>query len=514
MKEKKQQAVFYWSMGIVLLVVVAGLVFPSQFEAFANGVFKLVVNNTSWLYMLIMTSFIVFCVWIGFFSPYKHLKLGRDEDEPEHSLISWFAMLFSAGMGIGLVFYGVAEPLSHYLSPAGIEPASAEAAKFAITKSFLHWGLHPWSGYAVLALGLGYMKFRHNRPGLVSSIFIPLIGEERVAGPIGKTIDILAVFATAAGMATSLGLGTYQINSGLHYMFNVPETALVQIIIVVIMAVIYTWTAVTGVDKGIKMISNLNMVLVVALLSLAVVFGPTVKILDVFVEGTGSYLQGLVGNSFELGAFSNSDWYGSWTVFYWAWWIAWAPFTGTFIARISRGRTIQQFVAGVLIVPALVSMLWFSIFGAIDLTTALDTLKEAAKSSSTALFVVLNDMGTVGWVMSLIAIALLFTFFITSANSATYVLGMLSDEGSLEPPTWKKMLWGVVQAALALSLMIGSANGLAMIQTMSIAGAFPFIFVMGAAMVAIVKAFKADVKKPLLNPDIPEVEQAEVVDTK
>ena len=491
---KKKQKVFSISLALILLVVLMGLIFPRSFESFGDWLYALVVDNTSWLYMLVMSSFIVFCLWLGFLSPYKHIKLGGDQEKPEHSLLSWFAMLFSAGMGIGLVFYGVAEPLSHYLSPPDLKPLSHEAAEFAMTKSFLHWGLHPWAGYAVLALGLAYMQFRRHRPGLVSSIFIPLIGEDRVQGGLGQAIDILAVFATAAGMATSLGLGTYQINSGLNYMFQVPENNLIQLIIVAGITVIYTWTAVSGVDKGIKWISNINMVLVVILVGLAFLFGPTIKILDVFVETTGHYLQNLIGNSFELGAYSSSAWYGSWTIFYWAWWIAWAPFTGTFIARISRGRTIQQFVAGVLLVPALVSMLWFAIFGTLNFNTAQATLQEAMKSTSTALFVVLNDLGGVGTVMSVVAILLLFTFFITSANSATYVLGMLTDGGNLEPPNWKKTVWGLVQAALALSLMIGSRNGLQMIQTISIVAAFPFIFVMSFAMWAIVKALRQDRK--------------------
>ena len=491
-QRKISQRVFQWALALICLVVLAGLVFPTHFEAAGDWLYAMVVDNTSWLYMLIMAAFILFCLWLGFLSPFKNIKLGADDEEPEHSLVSWFAMLFSAGMGIGLVFYGVAEPLNHYLSPPDIEPLTHEAAEFAMTKSFLHWGLHPWAAYAVIALGLAYMQFRRHRPGLVSSIFIPMLGEEGVRGKLGQTIDILAVFATAAGMATSLGLGTYQINAGLHYLFGIPESNLVQILLVTVMTVIYTGTAVSGVDKGIKWISNLNMVLVVALVLMALGFGPTIPILEVFVQTAGQYVQNLIGNSFDLGAFSPSNWYGSWTIFYWAWWIAWAPFTGTFIARISRGRTIREFVAGVLLVPALLSMLWFSIFGTLNFNTATSTLEEAAQSTSTALFVVLNDLGLVGTIMSIVAIVLLFTFFITSANSATYVLGMLTDGGNLKPPHWKKLVWGIVQAALALSLMIGSKNGLQMIQTISIVAAFPFIFVMGTAMWSLVKGLQEE----------------------
>lgn len=490
-ENKKSNSVYIISVSVVTLVVLFGLVFPAGFEMTANVLLKVIVRNFGWFYTLAMTSFIVFAVWIAYFSRYKDMKLGPEDSKPEYSNISWFAMLFSAGMGIGLVFYGIYEPLYHYINPIAQEPMSANAARFAMTKSYLHWGLHPWANYSILGLGLAYMQFRKNKPGLISTLFIPLIGEEKVKGAIGKTIDVLAIFATAAGMATSLGLGTYQINSGLKFIFGIPETTLVQIIIVVGITIVYTWTAVTGIDKGIKLISNLNMILVVALLGLAIIFGPTVDILNIFGESLGDYLQTLLANTFEIGAFDKGDWHGAWTIFYWAWWIAWAPFTGTFIARISRGRTIKEFISGVLIVPSLVSFFWFSIFGAIDFSVEKSVLLEAVKSASTAFFTVMSNI-TFGNVMSVIAIALLFTFFITSANSATFVLGMLSDEGNLDPPNSKKLVWGIVQSALALSLMVGSKNGLGMLQTISIVAAFPFIFIMLLTMVSLVKALKEE----------------------
>lgn len=491
----KQNSVFIISVSIIAVIVLFGLVFPKGFENFANLLLKQISLNFGWFYTIAMTSFIVFAVWVAFFSKYKDMRLGPSDSRPEYSNISWFAMLFSAGMGIGLVFYGIYEPLFHYVNPVGAASMTPEAMKFAMTKSFLHWGLHPWANYSILGLGLAYMQFRKGKPGLISSLFIPLIGEEKAKGNLGKIIDILAIFATAAGMATSLGLGTYQINSGLNYMFGVPENKVVQVTIVVVITVIYTWTAVAGVDKGIKLVSDLNMVLVVALLGLAIVFGPTVDILNIFTESTGAYLQSFLTNTFEIGAFNKATdqagWHTAWTIFYWAWWIAWAPFTGTFIARISRGRTIKEFIAGVLIVPSVVSFFWFSIFGGINFSVAKEVLLEAAQSSSTAFFIVINKI-TLGNVMSIITIALLFTFFITSANSATFVLGMLSHDGDLDPPNSKKFVWGVVQSVLALSLMIGSTNGLQMLQTISIVAAFPFAFIMLFTIVSIIKALKQD----------------------
>ncbi|WP_067140174.1 BCCT family transporter [Oceanivirga salmonicida] len=492
MSEKiKDNSVYIISVSIIAIVALYGLIFPANFETLGNVLLKGIVRNFGWFYTIAMTCFIVFAVWIAYFSKYKNIKLGPDDSKPEYSNISWFAMLFSAGMGIGLVFFGIYEPLFHYVNPVGHESMTVGAARFAMNKSFLHWGLHPWANYSILGLGLAYMQFRRNKPGLISSLFIPLIGEKRAQGYIGKLIDILAIFATAAGMATSLGLGTYQINSGLNFMFNIPESSTVQIIIVVGITVIYTWTAVTGIDKGIKLISNLNMILVVALLGLSIIFGPTVDILNIFGESTGNYLQSLLSNTFEIGAFSKTDWYGLWTLFYWAWWIAWAPFTGTFIARISKGRTIREFISGVLIVPSVVSFIWFSIFGAIDFSMGKEILVQAASNASTAFFIVITNI-TLGNVIAVIAIILLFTFFITSANSATFVLGMLSDNGTLNPPNSKKLVWGIVQSTLALSLMIGSANGLKMLQTISIVAAFPFAIIMLLTIVSIMKALKED----------------------
>lgn len=509
-KQKKDASVFLISMLIVVLIVAWGLILPGNFEAVANASFTFLSKNFGWFYTFMMTSFIVFAVWIGFFSPFRNIRLGPDDSRPEFSNLSWFAMLFSAGMGIGLVFWGIAEPLNHYTSPVGVEPLTEAAAQFAMTKSFLHWGLHPWANYCILGLGLAYMQFRKNKPGLVSSIFIPLLGEKRVAGPLGKTIDILAVFATAAGMATSLGLGTYQINSGLNYMFGIPENTTVQLAIVIGITIIYTWTAATGVEKGIKLISNLNMVLVAIILVGSFVFGPTVGILNTFVESTGLYFQNLVGNALEMGAFGNADWYGSWTIFYWAWWIAWAPFTGVFIARISRGRTIREFVAGVLFVPTIVSFVWFAIFGGISFSVVQEVALEAVQSTSTAFFVVMNEI-PFGTALSFVAILLLFTFFITSANSATFVLGMLTQHGDLEPGNGRKTIWGILQAGLALSLMIGSANGLQMLQTISIIAAFPFTIIMLFTMIALYRALQTgeSLRRNALHPSLIGVERTE-----
>lgn len=486
--EKQDNSTFYISLVIILFIVLWGFFMPQNFEKVGNATFGYLVKNFGWFYTLAMSSFVVFCICLAT-SRYGSIRLGSDDSRPEYSYVSWFAMLFSAGMGIGLVFWGVAEPLNHFVNPMGLEGGSSAAAAFAIRKSFLHWGLHPWASYSVLALGLAYMQFRKNKPGLISSIFIPLIGEERTKGPLGKTIDVLAIFATVAGVATSLGLGTYQINSGLNYLFGVPENGTVQVIIVVVVTAAFMLSAVTGLDKGIKFLSNLNVGIGGVLLLVSIIIGPTLLIMNTFVDGIGMYLAALPRESFQIGAFSNEPWYGWWTIFYWAWWIAWAPFSAAFIARISKGRTIKEFITGVLIAPTLAGMIWFSVFGAMGINQGAEVGAEAIQSTSTAFFVVMSQY-PMGSVISLITLLLICTFFVTSADSATFVLGMMSSNGDLNPTTKRKVIWGTIQSLLALALMLGSANGLKMLQTISIVAAFPFAFIMLFSMVALVKMLK------------------------
>lgn len=489
--KKKINITFLISIIVTALVVFWGLFAPKSFEYISNMTFGYLVDKFGWFYVVTMSSFVVFSLWIGYFSKYKNFKLGPQDSKPEYNFITWFAMLFSAGMGIGLVFWGAAEPLNYFVAPLSAEPGTSEAAIFAMKKSFLHWGLHPWANYAILALALAIMQFRYNKPGLVSSIFIPLIGEKRVEGPIGKTVDIFAIFATVAGVATSLGLGVYQINSGLKFLFNIPESAFVQTSIVVIITIIFIISTVTGLNNGIKLLSNINVCIFVIIMLICFLVGPSIKILYIFVQSIGTYVQTLIGNSFETGAYEAKKWFGSWTIFYWAWWIAWAPFTGTFIARISKGRTIKEFVTGVLLAPAVASFMWFTIVGNMGIEKGLDFAKGAIASTSTTLFIVLNEY-TFGNVISMICVLLLCTFFITSANSATFVLAMFSSKGDLNPTAPKKVLWGILQSGLALALMIGTTNGLQMLQTASIAVAFPFAFIMIFAMMSIVKVLKKD----------------------
>ena len=490
---KKDNTVFIVSLIVVLAIVAFGLLTPDAFSDVAGGVFDFLVGNFGWFYMITMTSFVVFSIWIAF-SKYGKIKLGKDDSKPEFSLFSWFGMLFSAGMGVGLIFWGVAEPLNHFVYPlVGIEPGSVEAANFAMRKSFLHWGLHPWAAYSVLAMSLAYMQFRKGKPGLISSIFIPLIGEERARGPIGKSIDILAVFATVTGVATSLGMATLQTTSGLGHLFGVAETDTTRIIVISVITVLFMISAVTGIEKGIKWLSNINVTLCGILIVLVLTVGPTVLIINNFTLNVGGYFQNLIAESFAINVFSEAQWYGWWTIFYWAWWIAWAPFVGTFIARISKGRTIKEFVLGVLFAPSFVGFLWFSVFGTVAISQGLEFGEAAAAVTETAYFIVMEQI-PLGYFISLITVVLLTTFFVTSADSATFVLGMMTSEGDLNPSVKRRLTWGLIQSALALSLMLASADALGMLQTASIAAAFPFAFVMIFGMISLVKALRQDVR--------------------
>lgn len=491
-KQKANNTVFKSSLLIIVLILAWGIIFKESFNSVGDISFAYITENFGWFYMLSMTSFVFFSIYL-YFSKYGDIVLGKDGEKPEYSFLSWFSMLFSAGMGIGLVFYGVAEPLSHYTNPIeGIEGQTAAAANFAISKSFLHWGLHPWATYCIIALGLAYMQFRKGKPGLVSSIFIPLLGEKRAKGGIGKLIDTLSVFATVAGVATSLGLGAYQINSGLNMLFGLPENNYVIFGIVIIVTAGFMLSAVSGLDKGIKILSNTNVILCGILMLMVFLVGPKLQILNTLTSGIGNYINHFFTQSLNLAPFSEgkNSWYGGWTIFYWAWWVAWAPFVGIFIARISRGRTIRQFIGGVLLAPTLASFLWFSIFGTTGIASGVTKF-----SIPTALFTVMKGYGGFGLVISLVTVVLLCTFFITSADSATFVLGILTSEGDLNPSVSKKVVWGLIQSIMALTLIFaGGNNGLKMLQTISIVAAFPFVIVMIFSMFALYKSFRNESK--------------------
>lgn len=497
---KKITNVFWISTVIVLIFIIWGVI-PSSILPNANldnvtsTIQSFIVSHFSWYYLIVATMFIGVSFFL-IFSKYGLIKLGKPEDKPEFTYISWFAMLFSAGMGIGLVFWGTAEPILHLFdnSPYG-ELGTTETAMVAMQYSFFHWGFHPWGIYAIVGLALAYFKFRHNSSGLVSSILVPLFGD-KVKGKWGTAIDVLVVFATVFGVATSLGFGAIQISGGISYVFGIDSGILLQLIIILVVTVLFIISALSGVNKGIKILSNANIVLAIALMFLILVLGPTDYILSLFTNTAGNYIQNLPSMSLRLDAFGtgNTEWINDWTIFYWAWWLAWAPFVGTFIARVSRGRTIREFVIGVLLVPTIFGALWFTVFGGTAMYYDLQGTTNIAGQISqfgeeVALFSLLENF-PLGTVLSLVSILLIAIFFITSADSATFVLGMQTTGGSLYPPYQIKLVWGVIQSATAAVLLW--QGGLNALQTASIIAALPFSIIMILIVFSLMKTLKAD----------------------
>lgn len=485
--------VFYVSLVVAVAFVLWGVFFTENLSAVTSVVLDYVLNNFAWLYLISTTLFLFFVAYLAF-SRFGKIRLGKDDERPEFSRISWFAMLFAAGMGIGLVFWGVAEPISHFETPpyAMAAAGSPEAAELGMRYSFFHWGLHPWAVYGVVAIAIAYFNFRKGQGGVISSVFYPLLGE-RVNGPIGKAIDIFAILATLFGVAVSLGLGALQINGGLNFLFDIPSGAMAQIAIIVVITALFLGSAATGVDKGIRILSNLNMVLAASLLFFVFILGPTVFLMDTFTQMVGDYAGALVSMSFERNVFEDSSWADNWTIFYWATWIAWAPFVGAFIARISRGRTIREFVIAVLFVPSIVSFFWFSTMGGtgIELNRTGDGViaSAVADNVNTALFVMLEQL-PISFITSVIAMCLIAIFFITSADSASFVLGSMSSGGSLNPTTPVKFVWGIMIASFAAVLLL--AGGLTALQNVATIAAVPFAVIMLFMCVSLFKALSND----------------------
>ncbi|HWT22917.1 MAG TPA: BCCT family transporter [Solirubrobacteraceae bacterium] len=489
--------VFWISAAIALAFIAWGVLSTDNLGEVATSVLDYVITNFGWVFVLSTFGFLIFAAFLAV-SRFGKIRLGRDDEKPEFRTASWVAMMFSAGMGIGLMFYGVAEPLSHMGAPPfGAAPAgSKEAARVAMEYSYFHWAFHPWALYAVVGLSLAYFVYRKGNKNLISSAFRPILGD-RVEGPIGRAIDILAIFATLFGSATSLGLGALQINSGMNFLWGVETSDALAVTIIAVLTLAFVLSAVSGVAKGIQWLSNGNMVLAGLLLLFLLIVGPTVFIFDTFTEALGTYITGLVPNSFRTGAYGDAEWLSAWTIFYWAWWISWAPFVGTFIARISRGRTIRQFVVGVLLVPSGVSFVWFAILGgaAIDLqlTGAADIAAAVGESPEAGLFTTLEQF-TLSDVTSLIVIILVALFFVSGADAASLVMGMLSTRGSLAPPRPVVIFWGGMTGAAAAVLLL--AGGLSALQQAAIIAAAPFVLVMIGLCVCLAKALARDQPPP------------------
>ncbi|TWK37939.1 hypothetical protein CHCC20348_0185 [Bacillus paralicheniformis] len=491
---KNISSVFWIVIVITAAAVLWGIVAPDNLQALTTSIQGYVTNTLGWYYLLVVSLFVAFSIFL-IFSPIGKIKLGKPEEKPEFSRLSWFAMLFSAGMGIGLVFYGAAEPISHFAisSPSG-ETETAQAFRDSLRYTFFHWGLHAWAIYAIVALCIAYFQFRKDAPGLISATLFPVFGD-KVNGPLGKGIDCIAVFATVVGVATSLGIGATQINGGLHYLFGVPNSFQVQLAIIAVVTVLFLISAWSGIGKGIKYLSNTNMVLAGILMIFMLFVGPTVLIMNSFTDTIGTYISNVVQMSFRLAPNDpdSREWINSWTIFYWAWWISWSPFVGIFIARVSRGRTIREFLIAVLFAPTVLAFLWFSIFGvsAMDLQQK-GTFNIAKLSTDTMLFGMF-DHYPLAMITSIVALVLIAVFFITSADSATFVLGMQTTYGSLNPANSVKISWGIIQSAMAAALLY--SGGLSALQNTAILAALPFSVVVIFMLVSLYKSLSQERKE-------------------
>ncbi|MGH3354697.1 MAG: BCCT family transporter, partial [Nocardioidaceae bacterium] len=462
----------------------------------STSVLTWVMTNTGWLFVLTASLFVVFVLWLAI-SRYGRIPLGHDNEKPEFTTVSWIAMMFSAGMGIGLMFYGVAEPLYHYASPppGTADPETTEAMQTSMATTLFHWTLHPWAIYAVVGIAIAYGTFRKGRSQLISSAFAPLLGKH-AEGPVGRVIDILAIFATLFGSAASLGLGALQIGGGIEFAGWMGEvTTPLLVVIIAVLTMCFIASAVSGVAKGIQWLSNINMVLAVVLAVFVFVVGPTVLILNLLPTALGDYareLATMASRTEASGGGAMASWLSSWTVFYWAWWISWTPFVGMFIARISRGRTIREFVTGVLLVPSLVSLVWFAIFGG----ASIDALRGGANLNpdafDTVLFQLLGEYPLAG-VTTVLVMVLVGIFFVSGADAASIVMGTLSEKGTTEPTRPTVIFWGVLTGAVAaVMLLAGGSDALNGLKNITISAALPFVVVMVGLVVALTKDLRRD----------------------
>ncbi|MAR02138.1 MAG: choline transporter [Oceanospirillaceae bacterium] len=488
--------VFFGSAMVAILLVAFTIGMPETASQAFAAIQNWIVGTAGWFYILSVAIFLVFVVLLAV-SDYGRIRLGPDHSEPDYSYKSWFAMLFSAGMGIGLMFYGVAEPVMHMMSPPSADPETVAAARDAMRITFFHWGVHAWAIYAVVALALAYFAFRQNLPLTIRSALYPIIGE-KIHGPIGHAVDIFAVLGTLFGVATSLGLGVIQVNAGLNYLLDVPIATTTQVILIVGITSLATISVVMGLDGGIRRISELNLILAIILLLFVLIAGPTAHLLETLVQNTGHYMATLVDTTFNLYAYEPTGWMGGWTLFYWGWWIAWSPFVGMFIARVSRGRTIREFIIGVLLVPVGFTFMWMTFFGNTGLNMIMEQgiveLGQAVSADASVALFQFFEYLPFSTLASTIAVILVITFFVTSSDSGSLVVDMLTSGGDHEDtPVWQRIFWALSEGAIAATLLM--AGGLVALQTATIASALPFAVVMLFMCWGLFKSLRLEVVK-------------------
>jgi len=492
MQLPKVSNVFWYAVVICATIVLWGVIFPEQLNDTTTAITTFIYDKFGWYYMFVIMGMIILCLFL-MFSRLGKLKLGQKDDQPEFSYPAWFAMLFSAGMGIGLMFFTTAETISHaFISTPNAEPGTKQAIIESLQYTSFHWGFHGWGLYAIVGLILAYFNFRVGMPGLISATLEPLFGKKIMRGPVGVIVDTLAIFATVVGVSSTLGLGSAQINSGLNFLFNAPKTFWFQLLILGIATVLFIASAWSGLGRGIKYLSTINLWIATALVVTLFFVGPSMYILNMFTTTIGKYAGNFIEMSFELKPVDadKRQWINDWTIFYWAWWISWAPFVGMFIARVSKGRTIREFVAGVLLAPTIVTMLFFSVFGTSALNLEQNGIAKISElATDTATFGMFEHY-PLGSILSFVTVIVIAIFFITSADSATFVLGMFSTSGSLLPENSVKIVWGLLLSSMAAILMY--SGGLDGIQNMLIIAALPFSVIIIMMAISFLKTAKKE----------------------
>lgn len=496
----KNNFVFWASAVIVLVLVILGALMPDAFGRVSGRLFDFSTKAFGWFYLLSVFLIIVFLIGLAI-SKYGSIRLGGDKEQPELPFFTWIGMLFSAGFGVGLVFWGVAEPMSHfYTTPfAGVVPKSENAARVAMGYSFFHWGISQWAVFAIIGLVIAFLQYRKNKDGLVSTAIEPIAGGKPA---VRNTIDTLAVVATVMGIATSIGLGVMQMSGGINIVFGTGNSVLIQLIMLFCIFVAYMISSTTGLDKGVKYLSNINLALALLFLLYVFIMGPTVFILETFTLALGDYVSNFVQYSLRMQPYAGGTWVRDWTIFYWAWAIAWSPFVGAFIARVSKGRTIREFILGVMFIPPLIACLWTAVFGGTALWHDLNReagIAEKVHNDITSALFSLYDQLPFSTIMSVLSILLILTFLVTSADSATYILGSMTTSGNLKPPRLVLFVWGTLMAAIAGVLLY--AGGLDALQTASLIAALPFTVILLLLIAALVKLLSKE-PLPIRNRDL------------
>jgi choline/glycine/proline betaine transport protein len=482
----------FWPSALVIVAFIAiTLIVGEPMNIVFSNIQSSISSFGGWFFVLSVNIFLFFVLYIAF-SKYGKIRLGGSKSKPEFSTAAWFAMLFSAGMGIGILFWSVGEPINHFINPPDAEPRSIEAARESMEITFLHWGLHAWGIYALVGMALAFFTFNKKLPLTISSVFYPLLGK-KVNGPWGKVINVLAVVATLFGLATSLGLGVQQVSAGLAHLFRLPDTITTQIILITAITLAATGSVVAGLSGGVKKLSQMNMILGAIFLLFMLLVGPTLFVMNSFIQNTGGYIQNFFELSFWTETYKQSDWQSDWTVFYWAWWVSWSPFVGMFIARISRGRTLKEFVLGVLIVPTLFTFLWLSTFGGSAMYLEMNSLADIASAVTgniaTSLYVLLEQF-PLSAVTSVVGVVLVTSFFVTSSDSGSLVVDSLTAGGKLDAPVPQRIFWAMTEGAVAAVLLIG--GGLGALQTAAISTGLPFVVLLIILMWSLLKGLRKE----------------------